>query len=678
MIRRSATVSACLLLFACKGSAPAPDASPASSVATTAPAVTASPDAAGPAAPAAPDAGGLAAPTESDVTAAAPAAPDAAGASVSPDPGALAHDLTVLYDARLKVLLDELTSRPSAHDEAFAVGPCKRPDAARKDALRKKVDAWLAKLAPQKPGVSASIDLVYGCDDANVFARVERTESSESEPGETAKAWIVALGGDEVRVLQHDDAIESGSEWTARHALELLAMVDLDHDGVSDPVTMTESKDEGGSSSGTYDLFVPGPKGPTKLGSLTGAFDVALLQPAPSEGILVVTVSTPTEDEAKCISATALSDCPAAARALAHSAEFETLSSAKGAALVALDDRDSLADALVPLHLPDAERDALLARAAPSTAQQAIGRWWRGLAVPGDDVRLAAVAEAEATLRAALGDQACERPAGDIAAAIAAWIAKNDRAVLRAQEACQGKACAVTKPPVATLEGACAGPSGALVLATWIYEFPGGGTPFGFARAGLFFLAGDKVTKVMDAVAPLAQDGMGELMTNPETPLLRAKLHVRDGAVVALVVGTEGPPSAVVDAAVVGAGPQPGEFAWRWGGASMNVELDGDGLLRSEADGKATFWHASKDGVTAVASLAPPALTAAAPADGGPLVAALFVSEQRIAARAYLGTFTRPVDLGPAEARANTLAALALAGAPAELVATVRQRLPTP
>lgn len=609
----------------------------------------------------------------------------------------LAQDLVTLGERRLREL-EALAPKAEPSQELLAFGPCTRPDEAQIAALTKRIKTWIV---PERRDVSrlgnVQVDVRAGCVEGNgVTALVQWDHVPSGNPAREQAAssghwWLLSVRPGAIKVLDevHGMAKADWMEWANEESLEVVALVDIDHDGVRDAVTLAR-RHEGGSLFSDNALRVASERGVDDVGSHFGSVGLARLQPDADAGTVVITASIESFEaggvQYRCVDGGATwSECPAAERARRFDLALEAAVDLARTMKVTLPDRDALAAKLALLEVPAPEANALLARAEPSSISDLVTLWHAGRMaedrrkLPGELAAFARprAAAAADVLRGALGDSACgalaDEALRDATRLVTRHVAGHERALLAGQPACAAKgSCKVGRltPEIAL---ACVGSAGTLVFATWEDRFaskdPGG---FGFTRGVLYFLHGRALDVVIDAIAPMDQDDMGQI-SGADGAGLRVKASLHDGHATALVGDRDDMLTAVVDGAITGKGSVTANMHWQWGDADTGVKMTLDPLARSETDNVISFWRAGPTGVALAATFPLPKL-ALVPSHSSALEQRLIESERRLLALEFFDTGITS-NAGVRD-RAELLQSLALAGADPALVTRVRPLLP--
>jgi hypothetical protein len=606
-------------------------------------------------------------PTAAPTLAAAPS-PGSATASATPGaPGALdaaaAAAQLAAIGARAQAALAAADPAPPPDDEnaprvILALGPCTRPTADEKAALVKRLDAWTAHAIARAKPTGALDDVAFGCMDHGAII-VDTSRDVRVGGSDQGHAWTLRVTPTAITIVDHmqGDARATWMEWAAENTVATLALVDLDGDGVLDPV-WAEQEHEGGASASEYTIKTGAPPGVT-VASVHGDIYIPTKQPAPDERALVLELETHGVEVHRFVCVTAApraGACPAAAAATHAAAQLAAATRLVEDTGAVLADRGLLDELLALLEVPIAERAPLLAYAAAhgSAFDAVIAKFVRARhaahdARAGDEqvtLEQRAAADLTGVIRTALHEPACPAPtAAQLAAAHAAvtrWIRAHD-----------------PTPTALTFFDGCLGTTAGYVGASWTR---GATADAGDAQRGaLFYLKGGAVNPILQATAEI--DG-----PNPSPVGIDAKFHTTGASLVALAVepGIDGAPgtlTAIVDGKVTGTRPLGGndELAWTGQAIDASFAMTHDTLARTQDAGQVTFWHATAAGVVAAATI-PVAPLAAPPAATDALGQALEADERRRNADDLLET--PPAGPRSPDDRAAALAAIRVLGAP--------------
>lgn len=271
---------------------------------------------------------------------------------------ALAVDSAALYKAVGERVIKEIDAAspplPRASDEPEAhfdydipaVGDCARPDAAERAAIGKLI---------------AQTFFHVGCKDPDgiiVADQIIRMKGTHRDKG----VWrVLRVKGK--KVTQLGEAVGTPEvdwqEWAEENTINVLVLADVDGDGVRDAV-LEQTSQEGGavSHASVVQVVKSTATKAVKLGDFDSVTEVRLALGS-KPGALVLGVFPHSHDEKpvyKCITLTALTDCPAAAaetkRAVAQTFADGTLRPK---------DRPQLAGYLDTLGVQGDERERLLA-----------------------------------------------------------------------------------------------------------------------------------------------------------------------------------------------------------------------------------------------------------------------------------------------------------------------------
>jgi hypothetical protein len=527
-------------------------------------------------------------PAAATIDAAAPPAPD------------LAKQLATL-GARRKTELEAATPRRQpVEGEISALGPCTRPTAAEQAAIETRVHAWIAHVEPRAHVDADAISgLRFGCVEPAGVTVDAQADLTYAPSRRTGWWWTLRVTPRAIDLVSSASgcALIDCMEWSDEQSVSTIAEADLDHDGTFDLV-LGRDHHEGGAHPHITALSVVGAAAhPSELGEHADVVELARWQPPPSEATVVLALTTRSADAPtiyRCVTAGPVwTACPAAERARRVDEAIDAADElATGAAAFAAD-RDRLADALALLDVPQAERDALIAEAAPSSFAAIVARFAhdRAAVVAGrtaaeqEAVAAAADARLASKIRDALGEPACASPSpAERRAATAAIRASITRHGGEADEL--------------TLGEACIGSGRAYWVATWS---DGRAQQ---ARSALVYITSAGVTRPIELSTVLdpAPEGQGRF---DATTNLEAKFYAHDGSIVALVAtGEHGKLWAVVDGAITGTRDGSAQVSWQTIDPDDHelVYSNGDTLARSEESNHITYWHATAAGVVAAAT----------------------------------------------------------------------------
>ncbi|MCE9576645.1 MAG: hypothetical protein K8W52_26090 [Deltaproteobacteria bacterium] len=569
--------------------------------------------------------------------------------------------------------LGQATPAAAAEDGMIrAIGPCVRPTADEQAALRQRLEPWtVAALGPR----SATVELTvrFGCvARGGIIVNAQRNDGSEGLG--RGRWWTLRVSPTAIEALHAIEGVASidFTEFADAETLQTLALVDLDGDGVLDPVDADDLHVNGGMH-GEVTVSVPGPSGAV-VGRLTGEVLVADAQPDPRTLVLALQEA---HDEHpafwRCVTtAGPWTVCPAAAAASTLGRRWRAAELLATSPETAMTDAGLMAETLAALAVPEAAQAPLVAYATAhgSAFGAAIAKVGRARALPivertgpeEEAAEASAQAALAAQLRAALHEPAC-------AAAPDAQRAAAMSAITRWARSREPGFSALD------LRGSCASKTAAYWIARWERRPDKGPTAL---RAGVFYIKGATVALVVETAMPEPEmRGAGGDMSWPG-PDIVAKFSDTGASLTALAAVVSPPPedaedlaavappralTAVVDGAVTGTHPLADGDALQWGAAdaALGFTMVSDPLARTATADAATFWHAAAGGVIAVATVA--IGSPRAPMTAKEPVAQLLERSERMILAAALVSDPIEGPLTP-DVRADRLAAAALLGAP--------------
>lgn len=289
-------------------------------------------------------------------------APAPVAVPVSPD-AAPAVDSAALYKAVGERVLKEIdaaypplalapnaSTDPSVTDIP-AIGDCARPDATERAAI-------------EKPRGRAF--LPFGCKDPDGIIVEEQFELMKGTRRDKG-VWRVLRVKDK-RVTQLGEAVGTPEvdwqEWAEENTIHVLVLADVDGDGARDAV-LEQTSQEGGAIAHTSVLQVVKSNATkaVKIGDFHGVTAVRLALGSRPGALVLGVFSTDADNKKpvyKCVTLTALTDCPAAAQAASAEAKREVAQTFASGALKPRD-RTQLAGYLDTLGVQGDERERLLA-----------------------------------------------------------------------------------------------------------------------------------------------------------------------------------------------------------------------------------------------------------------------------------------------------------------------------
>ena len=604
-------------------------------------------------------------------------APAAAGAPTGPSP---ADRLVAFARIRIAALEAAVPLRVQPWDGFLtALGPCTRPSPEARVAVQDRIEAWIDRTYPAEKRDLGTPDepqawggLQFGCVERAGLVVDVQADLVGRAGRRAGHDWTLRVKPGSIEVLGKatGTAIDDVMEWAPIETVGTLALVDLDRDGLLDPILARDSTEGGGAPNVTLQVGTGRGRNLRAVGHHHGAIDVAAVQPGLADGIVVVHLEPSFMEKRtfyRCVRAKGpWTVCPASEAAQRRD---EAIAAAKQiverpGALFA--DREELAATLALLEAPEPLRAALLAEARPTTPAAEIERFVRRLDAPREartDDEQEVVADAAAkrlteALRGALAEARCpaaseaERKAA--AAAVTTWIAAHDR----------------RRPDGLMTEATCVGPRGAY----WLYRWEKHSRDETFERRALFYTAGAAAPQVIVEGTSLFEDGQEGGDPVDEGSRIQIKLHARAGSIVALVSHTGDKLSAVVDGVVTGSGAaSASDLDWYARETAADFAMRDDTLARTEASGQVTYWHATAAGVAAAATFAVPTVRTASAAD--PVRRLLEDRERAHAAREQLD---RVDDAGVRDPdfRRDTVLALRILGADAAVIDRVSRAAP--
>jgi hypothetical protein len=232
-----------------------------------------------------------------------------------------------------------------------AVGDCARPDATERAAIEKLLaEAYLIHVGCKDP------------DGIIVAEQFDRMKGTRRDKG----VWRVLRVKDK-KVTQLGEAVGTPEvdwqEWAEENTINVLVLADVDGDGARDAV-LEQTSQEGGAVAHTSVLQVVKSTATkaVKLGDFDAVTEVRLALGS-RPGALVLGVFPHFDDKKpvyKCVTLTALTDCPAAAQAASGEAKREVAQTFASGTLKPRD-RTQLAGYLDTLGVQGDERERLLA-----------------------------------------------------------------------------------------------------------------------------------------------------------------------------------------------------------------------------------------------------------------------------------------------------------------------------
>ncbi len=539
--------------------------------------------------------------------------------------------------------------------ELLAFGPCRRLDVPQQAAVTARIRTWMAKAYAADNGnlYDDAPKVAFGCADTQHGIIVDVQADRGRPPQHPIGRWWTLRVGDDIKVLAELKGSPESyfSEYAIERTLHTIALADLDHDGVLDPI-VTRVDHEGGSSTNRIELLTPLSSAPAVRPPIAELGDTIELPRGQRRDATTVVVKITTHGHEshpayRCIDGgTTLARC--------HDAEIaRTVDRALATAAAigeSLPDRDEMDAQLTLLELSPRQRAPWLAIAKPTTTAQRTGRAVARFVDPVDDrtdTERRADDEAEANawlgrLATELGDQRCIKPPRDRELPkLRAWIAAHDRGTTTNVE----------------ILGMCVGPNGGAYFASWWH--PTKDPQTSVHRQAVFArrTTGSPVAIFEATAQGFPYNGAGGAEADPG---LDATFYLHDDSVVALVLDHDHKLSAVVDGTVVGTHPGPQDW-YRVG------ELRAEMLIRAEGE-PIVLWHADHRLVPTI-SLESPSLAATPPPPGAARL--VFEREQLLEARNELASYADGHALGPHEE--DLALALELVGADPQLVARVRR-----
>ncbi len=597
--------------------------------------------------------------------------------------------------ARLRAMVlkrrEELNAKHPDNSALYA--QCAAPDPSLSASVTSVVEAWIKG---QRLGRvdDTSIDVL--CQDrARLLVRAS-AEVHAHVLG-TQFTWVLRVNGAKVQRLAGVHGSIPGElmvGWTGQRSLQVIDIVDLEHDGILDPIMMEittlESDGDGG---GHFRVFTSIHGAKTEVGAVFGQVGLARLQPAPEAGVLVFDIRERGERNERrfpCLSGPgAWAECPAGEAAKRFAESVDAGDWLAEAADMLSSDRDALAEALGRFGgVSAAELAELLALATPASAKDAIARFLdRRQREPAPESTGMTTA-----IHAALALHEC--PALEATAkkhaerSVRAWVTKNEARVLvelsrlgeeplpegEAPDNADVKASRykAARPTELSVTASCVGPAGTYWLAQWNEKIDGHEGHYG--RSTLFFSASGHLVPLVSSMIALVDDGAGAGQMHRPTEPLEVSFYAHENAIGALVRRAHffehalEDLVAVVDDKVTGTHVGQAELHWRSFERGVENLHRPSGLARSIDDARRiTFWRATAHGVEPLATIDPKADPATAAHDDK-VTELLRMSERATAAYALLSDL-QPNDLARIGEVVGALQAL---GADDALVARVR------
>ena len=355
----------------------------------------------------------------------------ACGTEVAPEPAPAMIVAPAIHPVELVAQLRALGTRvaatqatPSGDDDIPAFAPCRRPTGAEREAIHAQITAW----AHGEPD-----QVRFGCvEAAGAIVLAQRDRAT------TGAWWALRVSG-RVRVLAEVTGAPTSRfmEWTAESTLDVIALDDLDGDGVLD-VIATRDDHEGGASLHDLQLFAVTADG--KRHDLARFGDAVTAMP---NGALRIVDSRRAAPAYRCVRDFTLAYCPADVLAPLVAADRAAEAAAALARLDRVPDRDRLDELLAALGIHD--RAELLASAPPAPAPERAARRvrsWIASLDPADLTRTerdtarrdAAVAHL-AAIRDALGDADCQ--SAPTSTTTRAWARTHDKGTIAIAGRCR-------------------------------------------------------------------------------------------------------------------------------------------------------------------------------------------------------------------------------------------------
>jgi hypothetical protein len=141
----------------------------------------------------------------------------------------------------------------------LAVGTCKRPSDAEQQALARRVQRWIDHRFPREQS-AGDVAIATGCESARgivITADDQRGARGKDVHEEIDRTFVLRVRPDAIEVLAEKQAEgrELAMEWSDEGYVAVLALVDLDGDGVHDTL-IDRVEHEGGASRSDHSLEV--------------------------------------------------------------------------------------------------------------------------------------------------------------------------------------------------------------------------------------------------------------------------------------------------------------------------------------------------------------------------------------------------------------------------------------